>query len=111
MNISKFKLMIILLMIGVFVGIGIPNVKASDYFPLEVGNRWVYTPSYGDGDRIDTIVGTEDVNGTFTYIVSERKFRILSHAEEVNSMIPNNHIGKTDVFLHSCTHIKRNCFL
>ena len=45
------------------------------------------------------------------YVVPERKIRILSHAEKVNSVIPNNHIGKTDVFPHSCTHIKRNCLL
>ena len=44
-------------------------------------------------------------------IVSERKFRILPHAEEVNSVIPNNHIGKTDMFPDSCTHIKPNCLL
>lgn len=68
MNISKFKLMVILAIMGLFIGMGLSNAKAQDYFPLEVGNRWVYTPSYGDGDRIDTIVGTEDVNGTFTYI-------------------------------------------
>jgi len=43
--------------------------------------------------------------------VSERKFRILSHAEEVNSAIPNNHIGKSDELSHSCTHMWRNCLL
>jgi len=45
------------------------EADAADYFPLQVGNRWTYSPSYGDkGDRVDTIVGTETVNGTFTYI-------------------------------------------
>jgi hypothetical protein len=43
--------------------------------------------------------------------VPERKFRILAHAEEVNSAIPNTHIGKTDVTPHPRPHIKRNCLL
>lgn len=68
MRTNNFKQMAILLVMGVFIGIGVSNAEAQDYFPLEVGNQWVYTPSYGDGDRIDTIVGTEVVNGTFTYI-------------------------------------------
>ncbi len=42
--------------------------EAANYYPLQVGNRWVYTPSYGDGTRVDTIVGTEDVNGTLTHV-------------------------------------------
>lgn len=45
------------------------EAEAADYFPLQVGNSWTYSPSYGDkGDRVDTIVGTETVSGTFTYI-------------------------------------------
>ena len=70
MNISRFKLIAILAVMGVFIGIGFSNAEAQDYFPLEVGNRWVYTPSYCGPDtvRTDTIVGTETVNGTLTYI-------------------------------------------
>jgi hypothetical protein len=42
---------------------------AADYFPLNVGNIWKYTPSFGDkGDRVDTIIGTGEVNGIVTYI-------------------------------------------
>lgn len=40
-----------------------------DYFPLDVGNFWVYTPSYGEkGDRRDSIIGMETVGGVQTYI-------------------------------------------
>jgi len=42
---------------------------AADYFPLEVGNSWTYSPSYGDqGDRVDSITVKEEVNSTPTYI-------------------------------------------
>ncbi len=40
-----------------------------DYFPLDVGNFWIYTPSYGEkGDRQDSIIGTETIGGVQTYI-------------------------------------------
>ncbi len=68
MNISIFKLMTSLVVMVLSVGIAASHIEAADYFPLQVGNRWVYTPSFGDGDRIDTIMGTETVNGTYTYI-------------------------------------------
>jgi hypothetical protein len=41
---------------------------AADYFPLKVGNLWVYNPSYGDGNRVDKIIGTGKVGGRLTYI-------------------------------------------
>ncbi|MFC1788841.1 hypothetical protein ACFLZE_02890 [Thermodesulfobacteriota bacterium] len=51
------------------MGVGALKAKASDYFPLQVGNKWTYSPSYGSqGDRVDTIIGKEEVNGTLTYI-------------------------------------------
>jgi hypothetical protein len=51
------------------MGIGVPRARAADYFPLQEGNQWTYSPSYGDkGNRIDTIVGSEVVNDTLTYI-------------------------------------------
>lgn len=68
MTTNNFKQMAILLVMGLFIGIGFSNAEAVDYFPIEVGNRWVYTPSYGVGDRIDTIVGTETVNSILTSI-------------------------------------------
>jgi hypothetical protein len=51
------------------LGLAVLKAEAADYFPLQVGNSWTFSPSYGDkGDRVDTIVGTETVSGTFTYI-------------------------------------------
>ncbi|MBI5674643.1 MAG: hypothetical protein HZC48_02285 [Nitrospirae bacterium] len=82
MNTLQFRLMTILLVMGVFVGIGVLNAEAQDYFPLQVGNRWVYTPSYGDGNRIDTIIGTEDVNGTFTYIWKREESALDNYHEK-----------------------------
>ncbi len=41
--------------------------------PLAVGNRWVYTPSYGDGVRVDQIVGTEMINGTLAYVLKREE--------------------------------------
>ena len=45
------------------------EAETSDYFPLDVGNVWVYTPSFGvKGDRVDSIIGTETIEGVHTYI-------------------------------------------
>ena len=45
--------------------LGALNAESADYFPLSVGNRWVYSPSYGDkGDRVDSIIGQETINDT-----------------------------------------------
>jgi hypothetical protein len=61
--------MTIELVIVLFIGFGLLKAEAADYFPLEVGNRWIYSPSYGsEGDRIDTIIGKEEVNETITYV-------------------------------------------
>lgn len=68
MNYTKFQLIAIVIATGLFTGMYLTDGEAADYFPLEVGNRWVYTPSYGNGDRIDTIIGTETVDGFFTYV-------------------------------------------
>ena len=67
---SKRSKGVALALVGVlFVGFGFLTAEAADYFPLEVGNRWIYSPSYGDkGDRIDTIIGEETVNDVHTYI-------------------------------------------
>ncbi len=44
-------------------------VNSADYFPLSVGNRWVYFPSFGtNGNRVDSITGEESINGIHTYI-------------------------------------------
>ena len=48
------------------------SVQASDYYPMQVGNQWVYTPSYGDGTRVDRILGTEELDGVLTYIWEAR---------------------------------------
>ncbi|MBN2033247.1 MAG: putative metal-binding motif-containing protein [Deltaproteobacteria bacterium] len=46
-----------------------PIDGTQDYFPLSVGNRWVYTPSYGKkGDRVDSIIGTETIGSVETCI-------------------------------------------
>ena len=60
--------MLILLVAGLLIGVIFPNVCAADYFPLKAGNVWVYYPSYGQGYRVDSIVGTEMVGETLTYI-------------------------------------------
>jgi N-acetylneuraminic acid mutarotase len=46
------------------------SISASaDYFPLSVGNTWVYFPSFGtNGNRMDTIPGEEFINDVRTYI-------------------------------------------
>jgi hypothetical protein len=50
------------------------NAESADYFPLSVGNRWVYSPSYGDkGDRVDSIIGQETINDTLTYILNRQE--------------------------------------
>jgi len=65
---STNRTMLILLVAGLFIGTIAPGVRAADYFPLQVGNVWVYYPSYGKGYRVDSIVGTEMVGETLTYI-------------------------------------------
>ncbi|MCP4693267.1 MAG: hypothetical protein GY859_34820 [Desulfobacterales bacterium] len=44
------------------------SVHAMDSTPLAVGNRWVYSPSHGDGVRVDQIIGTEMIDGILTYV-------------------------------------------
>ena len=69
MNSVRFKFMTIVLVIVLFIGFGLLKAEAADYFPLEVGNRWIYSPSYGaHGYRIDTILKEESINGTNTYV-------------------------------------------
>jgi hypothetical protein len=52
-----------------FFVLSFSNAYSADYFPLAVGNTWIYSPSYGDeGNRIDTIIEEESVNGIHTYI-------------------------------------------
>lgn len=62
------KSILLLLFAGLLIGVTSPRVGAADYFPLQVGNCWVYYPSYGQGYRIDSIVGTETIGETLTYI-------------------------------------------
>ena len=62
------KSILFLLFAGLLIGVTSPKVGAADYFPLQVGNCWVYYPSYGQGYRIDSIVGTETIGETLTYI-------------------------------------------
>jgi hypothetical protein len=40
----------------------------ASYFPLQVGNKWVYSSFVQGKYRNDEIVGTEIINGTTTYI-------------------------------------------
>ena len=56
------------------LGVWDMRANAADYFPLAVGNCWVYRPSYGNsGDRIDSIIGSETVNGVRTYIWNRKE--------------------------------------
>jgi hypothetical protein len=69
MNSVRYQFIIISLVTALLMGFAMPKAKAADYFPLQVGNRWTYSPSYGnEGDRVDRIIGKEEVNGTLTYI-------------------------------------------
>jgi hypothetical protein len=41
---------------------------AVNYFPLDVGNKWIYTSFVRGKYRTDEIIGTEIINGITTYI-------------------------------------------
>jgi hypothetical protein len=56
------------ILLAVFAVFNFSIVEAADYFPLSIGNRWVYYPSFGTGYRIDTIAGEELVNNVPTFI-------------------------------------------
>ena len=69
MNFLRYRFFTILMTSVLLMGVGALKAKAADYFPLQVGNKWTYSPSFGNkGDRVDTIIGKEEVNGTLTYI-------------------------------------------
>jgi hypothetical protein len=68
MRTSVKKTMLTLLFACLLIGAISPDVFAADYFPLKSGNVWVYSPSYGKGYRVDSIVGTELVGLTETFI-------------------------------------------
>ncbi|MCX5847110.1 MAG: hypothetical protein NTW12_12275 [Deltaproteobacteria bacterium] len=66
---KKSKLIIVttLLIISLFMSVSVVN--SADYFPLSVGNTWIYYPSFGaNGNRVDTVIGEEAINGIHTYI-------------------------------------------
>lgn len=66
---KKSKLIIVttLLIISLFMSVSVVN--SADYFPLSVGNTWIYYPSFGaNGNRVDTVIGEETINGIHTYI-------------------------------------------
>ena len=45
------------------------SIEPADYFPLSVGNTWLYSPSYGEqGNRKDSIIEEETVNSILTYV-------------------------------------------
>ncbi len=62
------RIFFLLLTLLALFGAGWNSVEALAQPPLAVGNRWVYSPSYGDGVRVDRIIGTEMINGTLAYI-------------------------------------------
>jgi hypothetical protein len=68
MTTSHSKSIFIVLGVCMFVVFVTPMAKAADYFPIKVGNSWVYYPSYGDGNRVDSVVGTKFIDGNLTYI-------------------------------------------
>jgi len=45
----RFFLLITILLAATFlVSLGALKVMAADYFPLQVGHSWTYSPSYGN---------------------------------------------------------------
>jgi len=69
MQTRTVKLVPILVSMAIlFFSLSASRGMAADYFPLAVGNTWVYYPSYGDGNRVDKIIGAQNINGTRTYI-------------------------------------------
>ena len=42
--------------------------QGANYFPLEVGNKWIYSSFVQGAYRNDEIIGTEIINGSTTYI-------------------------------------------
>ncbi len=65
----KYRFVIVFLVAAFLMEFGVLKSMAADYFPLQVGNSWTYSPSYGDkGDRVDSITGKEEVSSTPTYI-------------------------------------------
>lgn len=51
-------------------GVNYPSsiIPAVNYFPLEVGNKWIYSSFIQGQYRHDEIIGTEIINGSATYI-------------------------------------------
>lgn len=67
-NILKnIKLIVSFLIVNLSIYLIPPIVQAADYYPLNVGNYWIYYPSYGDGYRVDAIVGKDNIDGISTY--------------------------------------------
>lgn len=63
------RTMAVLLLLGTLVGVTCTAARAVDYLPLKLGNVWVYYPgSGGRGYSIYSVIGTEVVGGTLTYI-------------------------------------------
>lgn len=59
----------VVLLSVLLMGLSASKAHSVDYFPLKVWNCWVYYPSYGDGYRIDNVIGTEKIGGKKTYIL------------------------------------------
>ena len=70
MKVLKCILLVLLgISSGIILSMAAGFAQTPDYFPLTQGNRWEYSPSYGQqGNRIDTIVGNELIKNTHTYI-------------------------------------------
>jgi hypothetical protein len=40
----------------------------SDYYPLSVGNKWVYTSFIAGQNRVDRVIGAEEIDGKVCYV-------------------------------------------
>jgi hypothetical protein len=66
---KKSKLIAVTTFLIVSLWMSVSIVNSADYFPLSVGNMWIYYPSFGTkGNRVDTVIGQETINGIQTYI-------------------------------------------
>jgi hypothetical protein len=65
----RIKLILFCFLTFFFFSPGLFEAEAADFLPLKVGNSWTFSPSYGEyGNRVDSIIGTETINDTLTYI-------------------------------------------
>ena len=90
-----FTTKFMLFFFGALLHIGISaKVNAADYFPLKVGNCWVYSPSYGEGLRIDSIVGTEMIRGKYRSQIAPYHGVLQTYIWKRTEAPPDNYLEK-----------------